>query len=70
MKTTQTIRKDFYFPSNPQSPAQTTQRDKMAPGWAWYFAKTDEQKKEDQRKGDKVGLTGPMFSMRQYLNSH
>ena len=70
MKTTQTIRMDFYIPSNPQSPAQTTQRDKMAPGWAWYFAKTDEQKKEDQKKGSKIRLTGPQYSMRQYLNSH
>lgn len=63
-------RENFRTPSNPQSVAQTTQRNKMTPAWIWYNAKTDQQKKEDQKNGSKIGLTGPQFSMREYLKTH
>lgn len=63
-------RQDFYVPGNPKTAGQTTQRNKMTPAWVWYNGKTDQQKKEDQKNGSKIGLTGPQYSMKIYLLTH
>ncbi len=66
---TYTTKMKFYIPSNPRTPAQQSWRQTFKDGMINWNNLTEEQQKEYNIKGSKLGLPGQNVFIKEYLNS-
>lgn len=64
------VKMHFYIPTNPNSTAQQTQRNKFKDGMTAWKDLTDEEKESYNKKGSKLGLPAQNVFLKEYLNSH